>query len=330
MDASEIVDRRQMRRRVSFWRAVAFIVLLVALLALINGSTEGGLLRQETPQIARISISGFIANDRAEVELIEHLAEDDSIKAVIVTIDSSGGTTAGGEALYEALRKLAEAKPTVATMDTIGASAAYMAAIAADHIVARRTTLTGSIGVLFQFPEFGDLLDKLGVDVAEVTSGPLKAEPSLFEPASPEGLAMIQTLVNDTYQWFVAIVAERRGMTVAEATALADGRIFTGGQALEAGLVDALGGEDAAIAWLAEQGVDEDLPVRSWAPSRAGIGFPFAAAAARLVAALLGLPPEGVTLLGAERILPERLMLDGLLSVWQAPSSRPEVEGAPR
>ena len=329
MDASEIVDRRQMRRRISLWRALTFVALAVALLALVQVSS-GGLFRQEEPQIARISISGFIASDRDQIRLIERLAEDDSIRGVIVAIDSSGGTTAGGEALYEALRELAAAKPTVATMDTIGASAAYMAAIATDHIVARQTTITGSIGVLFQFPEFGDLLDKIGVDVTEVTSGPLKAEPSLFEPASPEGLAMIQSLVNDTYQWFVGLVADRRGMSLAEATALADGRVFSGRQALDAGLVDEIGGEDAAVAWLATRGVDEDLPVRAWAPGRPGIGFPFAHAAVEVVARLLGIPPEAATLLGAERIIPERLMLDGLLSVWQAPTTWPTIDGASR
>lgn len=329
MDASEIVDRRQMRRRVSFWRAAAFIALAIALLALVHVST-GGLWRQAEPQIARISISGFIASDRERIRLINLLAEDEAVRGVIVAIDSSGGTTAGGEALYEALRELAAAKPTVATMDTIGASAAYMAAIAADHIVARQTTITGSIGVLFQFPEFGDLLDKLGVDVTEVTSGPLKAEPSLFEPATPEGLAMIQSLVDDTYRWFVGLVAERRSLSVPEATALADGRIFSGRQALDAGLVDELGGEDAALAWLETRGVDADLPVRTWAPSRPGIGFPFAHAAVEVAARLLGIPPEAVTALGAERIIPERLMLDGLLSVWQAPTTWPTVDGASR
>lgn len=329
MDASEIVDRRQMRRRVSFWRAAAFIVLAVALLAVI-GVRNGGLFRVEEPQIARISISGFIANDREQVRLIETLAEDESIKGVIVSIDSGGGTTAGGEALYEALRKLAEAKPTVATMDTIGASAAYMAALATDHIVARRTTITGSIGVLFQFPEFGDLLDKIGVEMTEVTSGPLKAQPSLFEPATPEGLAMIESLVNDSYQWFVGLVAERREMSVAQATALADGRVFSGGQALAVDLIDEIGGEDAAVAWLGTQGVDAALPVRTWAPGRPGLGFPFAHAAAEVVARVLGIPPEAVTTLGAERLIPERLMLDGLLSVWQAPATLPIIDGASR
>src|SRR5690606_13054620 len=161
------------------------------------------------------------------LELLDEIGRSNAVKGVIVAIDSTGGATAGGEALYEALLRLSAKKPTVATMGTVGASAAYMAAIGTSHVIARRPTLTGSIGVLFQYPEVSQLLDKVGVQMEEVKSSPLKAEPSPFKPASPEALAVIGSVVRDTYDWFVDIVAERRGLERSDALVLADGRIFT-------------------------------------------------------------------------------------------------------
>src|SRR5690606_37690643 len=128
------------------------------------------------------------------------------------------------------LLELSKKKPTVATMGTVGASAAYMAAIATDHIVARRTTITGSIGVIFQFPEVSQLLDKVGVQMDEIKSSPLKAEPSPFHAPTPEARAVIESIVRDSYDWFVDIVAERRGLDRSDALVLADGRIYTGRQ----------------------------------------------------------------------------------------------------
>jgi protease-4 len=205
MTADQIVDRRRMRRKLSFWRVTGFIALILLIVAgavVFSGRDAFPLIA--TPQIARISISGFITDDRAQTQLIERLAETDAVSGVIVAIDSTGGATTGGESLYVALRKLAEAKPTVATVGTFGASAAYMAAIATDHIVARRTSITGSIGVIFQYPEVSELLEKLGVAVEDIKSAPLKAEPSPFKPTSEEARRVIAGIVKDSFDWFVA------------------------------------------------------------------------------------------------------------------------------
>jgi protease-4 len=325
MTADQIVDRRRLRRKVTFWRVVGVLAIIVALgVAIGVGANQSGGSFLPRPQIARITISGFIAEDRAENEMLAKLAKDPTVKGVIVAINSTGGSTTGGEALYEGLRKLADAKPTVATVGTFGASAAYMAAIATDHIVARRTSITGSIGVLFELPEVSDLLDKIGVKVESIKSAPLKAEPNPFTPPTDAARAVIQGVVTDTFNWFVGIVADRRHLPHDQALALADGRIYTGQQALDAKLIDEIGGEDAAIAWLGTKGVDAKLPIADWAPAAKGRGmWPLSKAALVWLAQQTGLAPQLPAVM-IDRLLPEGLKLDGLLSVWQGSNGRDE------
>ena len=319
MTADQIVDRRRLRRKLAFWRVIGFLAVIVVIAVAIvafAGSGAAPLLTQ--PQIARVTVSGFIAESRAETEMLDRLAKNPAVKGVVVAIDSTGGATTGGEALYEGLRKLAAAKPTVATIGTFGASAAYMAAIATDHIVARRTSITGSIGVIFQFPEISALLDKIGVNVEDIKSAPLKAEPSPFKPASPEATAVIQGIVADSFSWFVDIVAERRNLPRDQALTLADGRIYTGQQALGVKLIDEIGGEEAAIAWLGTKGVDSKLPVKDWQPTEPSRGIlSYADAALLWLAQRSGLVPDLLPGAALDGIVPESLKLDGLLSVWQ-------------
>lgn len=333
LTADQIVDRRSLRRKLSFWRVLAFVALALAIIAaIVLAAGRDGLAGLISPQIARVTISGFITEDRDQLELLDRVGRSDAVKGVIIAIDSTGGATAGGEALYEALLRLSKKKPTVATMGTVGASAAYMAAIATDHVIARRTTITGSIGVLFQYPEVSQLLDKVGVEVEEVKSSPLKAEPSPFKPATPEGIAVIASVVRDTYDWFVDIVAERRGLERSDALILADGRIFTGRQALDAKLIDAIGGEDAALDWLATKGVDKKLPIRDWEPPSRGGGLFSADLAVLWIARQIGLAPDLAGSGLVDGVLRDRLALDGLLSVWQGPGggAKAPAEGAGR
>ncbi|MCG8441473.1 MAG: signal peptide peptidase SppA [Caulobacterales bacterium] len=317
MDAQTIIDRRRLRRRASTWRLLAFIFLGVGLVAMVFATSGFGPGGARRAQVARVTVDGFIDTRPAAVKLIAAASKSDAVKAVLLRINSPGGAASGGEALYRAVRDAAEKKPVVAMIEGVGASGAYMTAIAADHIVARESAITGSIGVIIQFPHVEELLAKIGIEVEEVKSTPLKAEPGLFGEPSPAGLAMMRSVVDDTYEWFTGLVAERRDLSPAEARAVADGRIFTGRQALAERLVDTLGGEDEARGWLEdERGVSRDLPLVDWRSSE----IPFAnlaATSARRIAALLGIDPALLPF--AERALPRHLFVDGLLMVWHAP-----------
>lgn len=309
-EPAHAIPAANLLRRSRFrWRLLAFVALLIAVIA-IYGRFASERSFGTPPSIARITIEGTITTNPARLKLIDAIADDDNVKAVIVKINSPGGTSAGGEEIYEALNRLRDKKPTVAVVDELGASAAYMSAIATDHIFVRRLSLVGSIGVLFQTYNAQKLFDTIGIGADKVASGPLKAEPSLDHPMTPEVRASLQAIVDDSYAWFVDIVAERRALPRETVVALADGRIFTGNQAIASGLADAVGGEREAVAWLeSAHGIAADLPVLDWAPpSDEGWG--------RIVRWLggearsaLGLPAEGP------------IALDGLVSLWQAGQS---------
>lgn len=305
-DADAITDRRRLKRRLFFWRFGAVVAVLLAILAVFGAS---GFHRA---QIARVEIAGIITDDRDLQDLLKQLGDDTAIKAVILSIDSPGGTTTGAEALYTSVRRLAAKKPVVATLGTVAASGGYIAALSADHIVARGNTLTGSIGVLFEWPQFTGLMEKLGIEMKAVKSAPLKAEPAPYHKATPEALAATNDLVVSSYDWFLGLVQERRKLDAATARKLGDGRVYTGWQAVGNKLVDEIGGEDEAVAWLAKaRGIPARLPVRDWAPIRPeeGYGFFGARAAGEVLAG-------GIEALAGKTLQTKRLTLDGLTSVW--------------
>lgn len=318
LDADAIVDRRRLRRSLTLWRVVAILLIAIVAGAAAFAFTGSDWLEHREPHIARLSVRGVITDDRRQIRLIERIGKNSAVAAVIVAIDSPGGTTVGGEALYEALRTLAEKKPVAAHIATVGASAGYLAAIATDHIVARRNSITGSVGVLFQYGDAAGLLDTLGVHLEAAKSGDLKAEPAPYAPASEAAKAMLQGVVQDSFGWFRDLVVERRKLDPAGIALISDGRIFTGNQALEAGLVDALGSEAEAVAWFeSERGVAAKLPVRDWKLPSEGAGLPFVSALGdgfgrSIARALL----ESVGFPAADG----EVRLDGLRSLWHAPA----------
>jgi protease IV len=325
LDADYIVDRRRMRRKLTFWRAVAVLIAIAAVIAVTARLTRSnGLAFSEAGgnSIARVAIRGLIRNDQERTEALDRLAKSRA-RAVIVHIDSPGGTAAGAEQLYESLRAVAAKKPMVVVIDGLAASGGYIAALAADHVVTRSAGLVGSIGVLFQFPNFGELMKTIGVKVEEVKSSPLKAAPNGFEPTSPEARAALESVVKDSYAWFRALVKDRRHMDDATLERVADGRVFTGRQAIDLKLADALGGEDVAIAWLArEKNIDPKTPVRDWRlqPRFGDFDFIHLATAAVLDAVGLRSLARRIEDSAAVQTI-DRLNLDGLLTLWH-PSGR--------
>lgn len=292
---------RALRRSRGRWRIFAFVVLAIAVV--VGLARFSPLMNPAGDIIARVTISGTILTDAERTALFEELAEDDTVAAVIVAINSPGGTTAGGEELYASLRALAEQKPVVSTIGELGASAAYMAAIATDRIYARNLSIVGSIGVYYQHVDASGLFETLGVDLDKVASGPLKGKPDFDEPISPEVRDSLVDLVDSSYQYFVDLVAERRGLSRPQTLALADGRILSGVMAIEAGLIDEAGGQSEALAWLqTERFVEPDLDIVSVWPRQRAPGW---------IDLLLG-TFSGALGDGGWPGLP----LDGLVSLW--------------
>ena len=294
LDPDRLLDRRRLKRGVAVWRALAVVALFALVLV-----AAAPFAFDEGERVARLWVTGLIEDDPARDRLIADLRDDEAVKAVVLRLDSGGGTVVGGEALYLSLRSLAEAKPVVAVLGTTATSAAYMAALAADHLLAREATLTGSIGVLFQTAEFTALLEEIGVRAEAIRSGPLKAKPTPYEQLDNPTRRTMRSVVADTYESYLRLVMERRSLDHETAQSLADGRVFTGNQAVEAGLVDAIGGEEEARGWLAQMhGVPETIPASDEAVET-GEG-------------LLGTIDAAL-----KRTLPARtLALDGLIAVW--------------
>jgi protease-4 len=323
LDADLIVDRRRMRRKLTYWRVVAIVVAIVAVGALAAVLAPRNIATPGRTQIARVTISGLILNNTERTRSLTDLSKASYVRAVIVHVDSPGGTVIGSQQLYNALRKVAAAKPTVVVVDGLAASGGYIAAMASDHIVAQDSSLVGSIGVLAQYPNLSDLLKTIGVKVETVRSTPLKAAPDGFEPTSPEAKAALESIVMDLYAWFKGLVQDRRNLAGEGLDKVVDGRVFTGRQAIGLKLIDEVGDEQTAIAWLAkEKNIDPELPVRDWRlTSRLrDLSFLHLATAAVL---------DGVGLTGlAQRFADtgsvqalERLNLDGVLALWHPPGA---------
>jgi protease IV len=318
LDADLIVDRRRMRRKLTFWRVLAVLAVVLAIVGITAAWSNRTGFAGAGSYIARVTIKGLIRDDEERVKQLDKLAQSSTARAVIVHVDSPGGTTAGSEQLYDSLMRLKEKKPLVVVVDGLAASGGYITALAGDHIVAKQTSLVGSIGVLFQYPNVADLLDRIGVKVESIKSSPLKAAPSGFEPTSPEARAAIESVIKDSYSWFKGLVQTRRQLTDEELQTVADGRVFTGHQGVGLKLVDEIGDERTGIAWLAaEKKIDAKLPVRDYQLRDRFSDLPFlhAAAAALLDAAGLGTLARHFGDWGAMQAV-ERLNLDGLLALW--------------
>jgi protease IV len=318
IEAETVIERRRLRRRLTAWRLAA-VVLAVFVIALIMAGDQrlagtGSFL----PHIARVSVSGLITDDQKMLELLDKVGKSSQVRAVILDINSPGGTTTGGEAMYDAIRRLAEKKPVVAVCGTLATSAAYIVALATDRIFVYGNTITGSVGVIFQWADVSELMKTLGVKVEEVKSGPLKAVPNPFEPTDEKGRALAAEMVQEAKVWFVDLVGKRRNLEPAAVPGLTDGRVYSGRQALALKLVDEIGDERAAKRWLQkERDVTPGLSVVEWKPKSesGGIwGWLFGS-----IASSFGIAADNfVSLFGQ---VSEGLRLDGLVSLWHPAGS---------
>lgn len=266
IDSDIIIDRKKLKRSLAKWQVVALglVVILLITLAATGGGFSGIVGKKSIGDdfIARIEIEGVIVEDSFRDDVIEKIAENDDAKALIVNVNSPGGTTVGGEELYEQFKAISDSgKPVVFVMKTLATSAGYLIALSGDHVIARNGTITGSIGVIVQSAEFTDLAESLGVKLETFKSGELKAVPSPLEKTTPAARESIDKVVMDFYEYFVGLVATERGIPLDVAKKIADGRIYTGSQALDLKLIDAIGGVEEAKNWLAENGVDKKLEI---------------------------------------------------------------------
>lgn len=295
-DASTLIDRRRLKRRLTFWRLAAVILAVGVLVGVFGRFENDGF----TEYVARLDVDGLIVSDRSVEEALADVAAADNARALIVNIDSPGGTVVGGETLYRGIRAVAAKKPVVAVMGNTATSAAYMAALGADHIVAHAGSVTGSIGVILQTADITGLLEKLGIKPETVKSGRLKAQPNPMEHFDDDARRMMQTVVGDLHTMFVDMVKERRNFSAERALALADGRIFSGRQALDEGLIDAIGTENDARDWLAtSHQIDKDLEIRNIHETEDEELW------RRAVSGVVG-----------KVLFSERLNLDGVISLW--------------
>lgn len=317
LDSDVIVDRRRLRRKLTFWRTIAVLVAVVAIVAGGLYATRSG-TQASSGAIARIKIEGLIQSNNERIEALERL-EKSSAAAVVVHINSPGGTVAGSEQLYDALIRLKAKKPMVVVVEGVAASGAYIAALASDQIVAQQTSMVGSIGVLVQFPVLSGLMKTIGVKLDEVKSSPLKASPNGVDEPSPEARAALEALVKDNYTWFRNLVQNRRAMDEAQIEKVADGRVFTGRQAVGLKLIDQIGDEKTAVAWLvAEKKIKSDLPVRDYklSPKFGDLTFLRAATSISLNAVGLSSVARYVEQGGFAQAV-DGMGLDGMLALWR-------------
>ena len=298
MDADYLIDRQRLKKRVLLWRTFSVITLLLFIAALTIKFGNGG----SGDYIARIKVENVIQSDPDRLAVIEKILRDKDAKALIVRINSPGGTVVGGEALYKALYRFRKEKPVVAIMDELATSAGYLVAVGADHIFAHEGTITGSIGVIFQTAEITELLKKIGVKFEAIKSAPLKSEPSPFTKFTPKTRKATKLLVDDIYSMFIQIIAKSRNLKLEQVRILADGRLYTGRMAVKNGLVDEIGDERQAKIWLEKEiKINKSTPIRDITTR------------GRLENWL-----DYVSSFLQKSPISERLILDGLVSVWHA------------
>ena len=263
---AEVFEQAKKRaRRKGFLFAFFLIGLTLTTLIILNSIFE---YDKKSPHIARIKIEGPIFDNFGLNRLIYQLGLNPNVKAVIVHINSPGGSVVGAEATFVALSQLSEEKPSVAVLGETATSGGYLIAVATDQIISRSNTLTGSIGVILQYTNLSKLLQNIGVDVNTLRSSDLKASINFFEQPSPKAIDEHKKVIDETFLWFQGLVAERRKLSEINLETVSQGGIFTGRKAKKLGLVDIIGGEREAVKYLEEKIDIEGIPLVDWVFSK--------------------------------------------------------------
>ena len=300
------------RRRLFLWRIFSFL-LAMSLLYIFFNNPKTNISSQ--PHIANYTISGLLVDADQILEDLEYLEFEDNVRAIIITVDSPGGTTVSAEEIFLKIRSISSNKPIVVVMKNIATSGAYLFSIGADRIFARENTITGSVGVLLQWARIDQGLEKLGIEMKEVKSGKLKAEPDLFGESDEEAMALTQKIVDETYRWFLNLVKERRNVEEYAISQMSDGRIFTGRQALELNLIDEIGGNREAKFWLIEnREINTDLEILIYNQNKSTNFIELS------VAKIMDYFNISTSYRDSFNNNLSLINIDGLLSIWQHPS----------
>lgn len=302
LNTDTLLDRIKLKQQLRSWRVVAVAALVLAAVAFFGRGH--GVAATAGDYIARITIEGMIIEDSYRDSALKDLQDDHEAVAVVVHINSPGGTVAAGESLYKQLQAISKQKPVVVVMRSLATSAGYMITLGTDRVFASPGSLTGSIGVLLQTVEATDLADKIGIKAITLRSGAMKGQFSPLEKTSREAIAVMQKVIDDYYEHFLSLILAHRPISEEELRPLADGRVYTGQQALELKLVDAIGDEGDAVNWLSEaRNIDEDTHIRDVSLTKPESPF-----AKMFESVFTGPLTNSVS---------NALPLQGLVSVWQ-------------
>jgi protease-4 len=303
LSADILLERTRLKSLVRRWRVLSILAIFAALYFFIQ--SQQGIDSNGVPPlgsyVARVEVDGIILENDQVKKRLEALAFDKNVKAVIVYINSPGGTMTGSEILYNRLKVVAGQKPVVSVIGSLGASGGYMVALAGEQIFSQQSSLTGSIGVMLQAAEVTELAKKVGVSLHTFKSSPLKGEPSPFSKMTPAVEVSINASIRDSYQQFIDMVKESRKLSGPQLKEVADGRIFTGRQAKKLGLVDHFGDETNALAWLRhKKKVGDGLKIYDYPLTKHETGLDFL-----------------FSIFSGDHAMVSSMMHGGVMAVWQ-------------
>lgn len=255
-DISFLIERKNLLKNLSKWRiaAVVFLALII-----ITNISKNNFISKKKPYIAKVKITGMINDDDYRINKLNILKNSNNVEAVIIKINSPGGTFVGGERLYNTIKKISKKKPVIAIIGDQATSAAYLAAIGSDYIIASNGSLTGSVGVLLQAFEATNLAEKIGIKPIIIKSSSFKATPHPAEKFNQDDYNYLSKIVSQSKEIFLDIVkSERVNLTAESLKEISLGKVFIGKQAKELNLIDAIGDEKSALDWLKSKNINNE------------------------------------------------------------------------